>query len=97
MSRENINIPPEIKYLTRENVVMHISTRAIAKRSTLRYAFGHPQGIEPTAEESQTKTNRLPLKTFSIADKNSPFSHMRVSTPDDGKVRLFVSHSLDMV
>ena len=88
-TRQKIDIPPEIVYLSRENVVMHVSSRPHPNRSLLRTAFGQDMSDTIDAASSITQTGNLPLKTFTIADHDSPFSHMRISTPNDGKVDTF--------
>lgn len=92
-SRQTVNIPPEIVYLSRENVVMHVSTTPKLTRSFLRAALGQKLVDSSDAAASITKTGDLPLSTFTIADHDSPFAHMRITTPDDGKV-MFVAFSL---
>ena len=85
VSENDIIIPDSIAALTRENVVMHIATAFYPDTSFQRRMFGQrPTSI--SAESSQTKTQGLPLKLFSVSDCDSPFSHMRITTPSDGKV-----------
>ena len=86
LSRRDIRVPPEIASLSRENVVLHVSMSSRESRSGLRTFLGEPCGLLPPAEESKTRSGNLPLKRFSVAGQDSPFSHIRISTPDDGKV-----------
>lgn len=88
-TRQKITIPPEIVYLSRENVVMHVSSKPDPKRSLMRIALGQSFDPPPDAASSITQTGNLPLKTFTIADHDSPFSHMRITTPNDGKVKVY--------
>lgn len=63
-----------IRYMSRENVVMHVATAPVSSRpSPLRVALG----------TAFFKTSRPPpptLQSLSSADLDSPFSHLRFNS-----------------
>lgn len=71
------------KWLSRENVVMHVSTKGCASRMGLRRALGH------TAKKTGHFERQLPIENYSDADLDSPFSHLRFNTLRSGKILRF--------
>lgn len=69
------------RWMSRENVVMHVSTKRTPGVMPIRAAIGH--------FNSNPSHNRLPIKVYSDADVDSPFSHLRFNTLRNGKILRF--------
>jgi hypothetical protein len=83
--QEGVGHPSTIKKLDRVNVVLHVSNIGTSR---LRVGLGQSQRKRENISSCKTRTGNLPLRLFSVADCDSPFSHIRVVTPSDGKVRI---------
>ena len=72
-----------LAWIDRENVVMHIAMKPLSHRSFLRTATG-------SYEKKKCENRRtFSLQTYSGADLDSPFSHLRFNTKNDGKILKF--------
>lgn len=70
-----------IKYLSRENVVMHVATAPVKRPSFLGVALG-------TRYFKTKRPPPPPLQSLSSADLDSPFSHLRFNS-GTGRILFF--------
>lgn len=79
---------PEIKNITRVNVVMHVCTENNFKRSYLRYGFGCRGKPTDKIQNAPTRSGQK-LGQYSSSDLDSPFEHLRFNAEKSGKILVF--------
>jgi len=88
---------PNIRFISRENVVMHISMKSSPCKNNLRMALGcipiikSPIGSGKAAnkERNPKRRTRASLAIYSGADLDSAFSHLRFNAGPHGKILHF--------
>lgn len=85
----NNKVFKNIKFISRENVVMHISMKPNCYKNCVRMALGCKPIIKAGTGSSLIPKNNHKLAIYSGADLDSPFSHQRFNTGPHGKILHF--------